>query len=295
MHYHANFRNYVVPPNLPVYIEFVKKGKHPANHIHDHNFTEIVIILSGEGLYNLEGGTVNISTGDLLIVPPGLQHGYDQVENLELVNLTYQSEELVFQLLDAYELPLFELFFPPGGKRFDPKLFLYPAATLDQEQLREATLQLRQLQSLLRHSGNGAYFQAQGLFIFLIAQLARHENKTIPHSGTFDGFENVLAIMQKKMAQKCSISELAAATHTSQRTFLRLFKKATGVSPTEYLKQLRLRHGAKLLYSTNLPISRIALECGFYDSSHFTVKFKSFYGHSPSQYRTAMRRQSNTV
>lgn len=295
MHYHARFHNYVVPPNLPVYIEFVKKGKHPANHIHDHNFTEIVIILSGEGLYRLENGTVPISTGDLLIVPPGLNHGYDQVENLELVNLTYQPEELGFQLLDAYELPLFELFFPPGGKRFDPELFLRPVAKLDPEELREAGEKLHQLQSLLHHSGNGAYFQAHGLFIFLIAELARHENRMITASGTFDGFENVLAIMQKKIPRKCTVAQLAAATHTSQRTFLRRFKKATGLSPTEYLKQLRLRHGARLLYSTDLPVNMIALECGFYDSSHFSVKFKEFYGRSPSCYRTEMRRDQGTV
>ena len=130
MHYHANFRNYVVPPNLPVYIEFVRKGRHPANHIHDHNFTEIVLILSGRGLYRLENEAVEINAGDLLIVPPGLNHGYDQVETLELVNLTYWAEKLSFQLLDAYELPLFELFFPPGGKHFDSEIFLQPAAIL---------------------------------------------------------------------------------------------------------------------------------------------------------------------
>ena len=74
MRYHAKFTNYTVPAELPVYIEFVGKGRHPENHIHDHNFTEIVLILSGEGLYELENVRCKIKAGDLLIVPPGLAH-----------------------------------------------------------------------------------------------------------------------------------------------------------------------------------------------------------------------------
>ena len=286
MRYHAQFTNYTVPPELPVYVEFVGKGRHPANHIHDHNFTEIVLILSGEGLYELENTRCKIKAGDLLIVPPGLTHGYDQIETLELVNLTYEEQKLYFPLLDAHELPLFELFFPSGGRRLNTELFARPLLHLAENEVDFTAQKLLQLRDLLRNPGKGNCFKAQGIFIEIIAFLAEKENEKVISKWNFTGLSAVFELMHNHFNRQISLDELAAAAYTSKRTFLRKFKKATGgIPPMEYLLNLRLQHAEKMLYSTDYSISEIAIMCGFCDSSHFSKCFTRRHKQSPKSYR----------
>ena len=286
MRYHAKFTNYTVPAELPVYIEFVSKGRHPENHIHDHNFTEIVLILSGEGLYELENVRCKIKAGDLLIVPPGLAHGYDQTGTLELVNLTYEEQKLYFPLLDAYELPLFELFFPSGGRRLNTELFARPLLHLTGTEVEITAKKLLQLRNLLRNPGHGNCFKAQGIFIEIIAFLAEKKNEKVISKWNFPGLGAVFELMHKNFNRQITVDELATAAYTSKRTFLRQFKKATGgIPPMEYLQNLRLQHAAKMLYSTDYSISEIAIMCGFCDSSHFSKCFTRRHRQSPRSYR----------
>ena len=286
MRYHAEFTNYTVPKELPIYVEFVAKGKHPANHIHDHNFTEVVLILSGEGLYELENSRCRIKAGDLLIVPPGLAHGYDQTKTLELVNLTYDEQKLYFPLLDAYELPLFELFFPSGSRRPEAELFASPLLVLPEKEICFVSEKLSLLQTYLRSPGKGNCFKAQGIFMEIIAFLAEKKNSRIISPRNLSGLGTVLSLMRTQFDHPFSLDELAAASYRSKRTFLRHFKQATGgVPPMEYLQNIRLQHGAKLLYSTDLSISEIAIICGFCDSSHFSKCFTRRHRQSPRSYR----------
>ena len=292
MRYHAKFTNYIVPPELPSYVEFVSKGRHPANHVHDHNFTEVVLVLSGEGTYLLEDAQRKISAGDLLIVPTGLNHGYDHVETLELVNLTYKIDELHLPLLDACELPLFELFFPPGGRWQDPDFFLDPVLHLTAKEVKAMSKKLQNLESFLLSSGKGHCFKALGMFIEIIASFAEKENNNMTSGPDFGGFSVIHNLMQKELHRNISVAELARGVHMSERTFLRHFKKAVGIPPMEYLNLLRLQHGAKLLYDTSFSISEIAEQCGFCDSSHFSTRFKAHYGIPPKTYRLQRRTSS---
>ena len=293
MRYHAKFTNFSFPPELPVYVEFVSKGRHPENHIHDHNFTEVVLILSGEGLYRLEEEERMIEAGDLLVIPPGVTHGYDRTKTLELVNLTYRTEDLYLPLLDAYELPLFELFFPAGNTRREAQVFLDPVLHLSPGELADTTEKIRLLQKILRSKHPGHCFKALGIFIEIISFLAGKENSHLASTLDFPGCGNILRLMRQNLKHNFSTAELAEHIHTSERTLLRRFKAATGSTPTEYLTNLRLQHAEKLLYATELSISEIALECGFYDGSHFSRLFSACHNISPRLYRQRKRRLQN--
>lgn len=70
------------------------------------------------------------------------------------------------------------------------------------------------------------------------------------------------------------------------RSYLhRLFKKATGVSPQEYLLDLRIRKSCSLLRQTDLSVAVIALSVGYEDTLYFSRLFKKKKGVSPSDYR----------
>ncbi|MCS7187889.1 MAG: AraC family transcriptional regulator [Armatimonadetes bacterium] len=84
---------------------------------------------------------------------------------------------------------------------------------------------------------------------------------------------------------KITVSDLAKATMCSPTHLRRLFQKAVGMSPRQWLLERRLQRAAQLLQTTDKTIQQIADICGFESLSHFTRYFKAKFGMSPSQYR----------
>ena len=82
-----------------------------------------------------------------------------------------------------------------------------------------------------------------------------------------------------------SMEQLAFVCNMSLSTFKREFKRVYDETPARYIKRRRLDHAAKLLVSTDSPVSTIAYDCGFQDISTFSSVFHTQYNQSPSKYR----------
>ncbi|MEE1048832.1 MAG: AraC family transcriptional regulator [Clostridia bacterium] len=82
-----------------------------------------------------------------------------------------------------------------------------------------------------------------------------------------------------------SLDQLSTALFINKSYLCRQFKKATNMTIIEYIKNRRLSIAKKKLQFTNIPISDIALLCGFSTFSHFSNFFKKVEGMTPSKYR----------
>jgi PAS domain S-box-containing protein len=113
----------------------------------------------------------------------------------------------------------------------------------------------------------------------------RDVSKTGQVLGPYQAMEPVLNHINAKFADPLTVAELAGLVHLSVSQFERRFKQLFFVSPMKYLNRVRLEHAARLLTESTAAIAMIALDCGFYDHSHFTKRFRTVYGQPPSQYR----------
>lgn len=95
----------------------------------------------------------------------------------------------------------------------------------------------------------------------------------------------VLEYVRDNYANPIGIKELAALVHLSISQFERRFRKVFQISPLKHIMNVRLRAASLLLTTTNDTIAAIALDCGFYDHSHFTRNFRKTMGVSPKEYR----------
>jgi AraC-like DNA-binding protein len=86
-------------------------------------------------------------------------------------------------------------------------------------------------------------------------------------------------------AGSCTLGELADVAGLSRFHFLRLFHRATGQSPNQYVVNRRVRAAAEQLIATSAPIAKVAFEVGFNDMSYFYACFKSVFGCTPRQWR----------
>ncbi|MDL2260367.1 GlxA family transcriptional regulator [Deltaproteobacteria bacterium OttesenSCG-928-K17] len=91
--------------------------------------------------------------------------------------------------------------------------------------------------------------------------------------------------MEQNISSAVSTEDVAEQLAISTRQLERLFQIYLRESPAGYFRKLRLRHANWMLHNTRRPITDIALECGFSDSSHFAKRFKEYFGFSPSQAR----------
>lgn len=82
-----------------------------------------------------------------------------------------------------------------------------------------------------------------------------------------------------------SLDELSREVNYSAYHFLRIFKTSTGMTPFEYLLNVKIEKAKALLEQTNYSITRICYLCGFSSTSHFNQAFKRKIGISPSLYR----------
>ena len=95
------------------------------------------------------------------------------------------------------------------------------------------------------------------------------------------------------LARRIRLGDLTGIAHLSSGHFMRAFRVSTGTTPYQYVIEQRLSKARLLLRSTDVPISRIATECGFASPSHLCSKFRGRTAASPSEYRASVRGASH--
>jgi len=91
--------------------------------------------------------------------------------------------------------------------------------------------------------------------------------------------------MAEHMAEEFSLARLAEQAGMSEFHFNRLFKRATGVPPSQYQIKLRMDAARRLLRETKKSVITIAIEVGYSNPSHFARLFRKETGLSPTDYR----------
>lgn len=93
--------------------------------------------------------------------------------------------------------------------------------------------------------------------------------------------------IEQHFNENITVKRLASFFSMSASSFNRIFKKETGLTPIEYLIEVRIEKSKKLLRRKEIPITEIAMRCGFGSSSHFSASFSKTLKTTPSEYRSA--------
>lgn len=91
--------------------------------------------------------------------------------------------------------------------------------------------------------------------------------------------------LQATDARDSALATLAARAGLEERTFLRRFQKATGMTTTEYCQRLRVGKAREMLQFGRLPVERIAWDVGYGDTGAFRKVFTRIVGLTPGEYR----------
>jgi transcriptional regulator GlxA family with amidase domain len=98
-------------------------------------------------------------------------------------------------------------------------------------------------------------------------------------------FADLHGWLAEHLAENLTLSRLAAQAGMSERTFLRRYREATGLTPARAIERLRVEAARQLLADTRLSAKRIAARCGFGSEETMRRNFARLQGVSPQDYR----------
>ncbi len=97
--------------------------------------------------------------------------------------------------------------------------------------------------------------------------------------------KEMLDYIGENFTQAISLDDVARHVNLSKATCCRDFKAQLGHTLSEHILNMRLQQASRLLLTTDLNITEVALACGFGSSSYFIMKFRKSTGTSPAAWR----------
>ncbi len=107
--------------------------------------------------------------------------------------------------------------------------------------------------------------------------------------------ERVNKVLEQRIDEEdMNVDVLAEAVGVSRTHLYRRMKERLGVSPSDYIRNIRLKKACELLKNDDLDITQISYALGFSSQSQFSTTFKRFMGLTPSEYRSKHKNEKNS-
>lgn len=226
---------------------------------------------------------VNLHPGDLILV-----EGNDLPYELRWRSLS-PTPTYVFRLDLSRELLVHTVEELPGGNA--TQLMLEGQAGFQDSFLTQMALTL--WRELRESAPTGKLFAECAAQMFML-HLLRHYTcsgniraaiREPTHPLTTQQLHRVTSYIRDHAGQDLTLEVLARQVGFSPYHFARLFRKTTGQTPHQFVRQERVAYARCLLESTRLPLAEVAAESGFGDQSYFTRVFKQALRVTPGAYR----------
>lgn len=254
--------------------------------LHQQEFNEIVFILGGRAKHLTLHSVEQISRGDILILPDKAYHGFYETDNLKIFNLLFVLDQLPLARLWLLNHPGFKHMFGHPQEFYDSG-HRYPKLHLPEKEISTLEIYLKNIELADQSSSPCRKAMLMGNFLILVSYLCEKWQELISSDLSMPlKIIKATEYLNSHYRETVYLDDLAKITSMSKNTLLRNFKKATGVTPMEYLLQIRLSNVCSMLLETTLRINEIADQCGFTDMVLFSRTFKKKIGCSPSEYRT---------
>lgn len=237
---------------------------------HYHDFHKVVVFLSGQVTYTVEGRAYFLTPGDLLLVP------HHHIHQPDIGQATY--ERFILWLTPAFlaGYGLEDCFVRAEETGFHLIRSAHPG---------ELVTLLRRMEEAERDDGFAGALLGRTLCLqFLIAlNRAGLDNQASDSRGVYasDGkIQQVMAYINAHLCDSLSVEQLAAAFYLSPSWLMHRFKAVTGCSVHQYVVQKRLIAASESIRS-GVGVMKAAREAGFGDYSAFLRAFRAAYHTSP--------------
>ncbi len=260
--------------SLSFQLESITKSKYDSDWhstLHTHPFTELFYVVDGKGEFNIQGQRFPVKPNDFVIINPQVEH----------TELSSPDEPLEYIVLGIRGLSFSNL--TPVSEGGHPFSFF----NLRDEQKDI----LRYLNAMVQEatSQQMSYeLVCHNLLEILLIKILRHQHFDLEVGKQSKATKDISFIkhyLETYYHESIQLEDLATMTHLSRFYISHSFKKEIGMSPMEYLIDIRIKESKILLRTTNYSISQVADIVGFTTPTYFSKQFRKSTGISPTDYR----------
>lgn len=247
--------------------------------LHTQSSFEISYVMKGRGARTMGAVSEPFQEGDLVMVPPGLSHGWSF--DPRYVDAGGCIENITFFFSSGFLEHLMDLF--PDMAAAVMKIEELSGAVVFSGEKREALARLL----LEVDACRGKERAVPVLRLLLLASeldgLAMTVSPAIPGSPA-RRLEKVRIYLACNYKRAVSIEEVAAYAGMNRSAFCSFFKRHTGTTFISALNAYRVERACEMLTQGAALVEEIAGECGFRDTSYFIKVFKKLKGATPAKW-----------
>ncbi|MCG5219966.1 AraC family transcriptional regulator [Streptosporangium sp. KLBMP 9127] len=270
---------------------WVHEGDHP---VHTHSFVEAALVLGGEGVHHSLAGRQRLRRGDVVLLRPGVWHGYEDCHDLDVYNCCFTTALLHRELAWTRADPLLGHLLWTGPYLLKRRGML--TARLTEDAIGECLVHLDALGDLRAMPAapyRGDVMARLSLFLSHLARAADPARGGVAEPA-HPAVGLAMRLLETRLDHPWTLSELAEDLHLAPGYLVRLFKSAAGVPPMAYLAQRRAESAAELLLHTGQSVSEIGQVVGWPDQNYFARRFKAHFGMSATTYRARFTSRMST-
>lgn len=239
----------VITKILDVFTVNSPKGRHLD--MHNRSAYGITFCYQGQITYTKSGIRVVSDRNHMVLLPQGQDY------------TLHGNEPGQFPVINIHCAPPFSVTEPTAFPLRDPEIYLR-----EYERLRELFL-----------LGN-RQAECMSILYHILGELA------MENIAGHDMIQAALQyIEQSYLDASISNSRIARQCNVSEVYFRKKFKESCGITPKQYILNLRMRKAKQLLSESQSSVGEIAETCGFTNTYHFSRAFHHNTGLSPTQYR----------
>ncbi len=245
--------------------------------LHDHDFYEMLYVLHGGAIHVEPQGETRLETGTLMFVRPPDRHTFyvKPGQRASFINIAFPSTEWRSFCAIAQIDPN-----APWGVPSDGPL----TAGLPVEQAHACAAAF--------DAALNAYFDSpcplhltQFWSATLLPMVSRAEGASSLPLSAPDWLRVACLAMREAENAAAGVTRFVELAGVSPAHLSRVVRDVLGLTPTEYVNDIRFRRAAMLLVTTDQDIIGIVLDCGFESVSYFYRQFRQRFGPSPREYR----------
>jgi len=233
-----------------------------------HHTLSIGAVDQGEVLYNINGKKAILAPGSLVVINPETLHSCNPAtETGRSYYMAHLDTAWCFQVQQAmWETNLFV-----GVEKFRiDDVPLYEQYCKTMAHLVDEKIHLQEKEQMLFDLVSG---------VFSVACRPRAVK-----NASRDNIEKLKKLLSADLQKDLPLNSLAKEIGVNPYTLIRSFKAFIGITPHAYRMNCRIEH-ARALLRQGWDIAETALECGFFDQSHFHRHFKAMTTVTPHEYR----------
>ena len=259
----------------------LKDQKRNEFEFHYHDFNKIIIFISGEVTYIIEGKSYSLKPWDILLVGKSDLH-------LPIISSATPYERIILWLNPLFleghnknDCDLLSCFHLASERKLN-------LVRLSSKHINSLKQNLADLEDEMQDKAFGSPILRNALFLQFMVKINRlflgmDIDKNIDDIKYDARIEDILSFINSNLDKYLSIDMLSKAFYLNKYYLMHLFKEETGYTIYSYILKKRIIKASGLIKS-GIQAGEVCTQCGFGDYSSFVRAFKKEFGLSPKQY-----------